>query len=177
MTHAPSQATNDPRRGKAFAEKLLVPVAARADGGRAVLHLATRSSGLELSCGMEHRFESASAVTVEARAEGDGAQIVLMADLEPGASLRLSKFVAYHWAAQAQSGDLVARVARMLDRAGRHGYEAIEEKHRRRVADFWRRSDVDCAALRTCNGGCASTSSSSCRRRLPARASVSPPRA
>ena len=32
VTHAPSQTADDPRRGKGFAEKVLVPVAARADG-------------------------------------------------------------------------------------------------------------------------------------------------
>ena len=83
---------------------------------------------------MEHHVESDSAVTVEASAEGDGARVVVLAELEPGASLRLSKYVAYHWAAQAPAGDLVARVDRTLDRARGHGYDAIEEQHRRHVA-------------------------------------------
>jgi alpha,alpha-trehalose phosphorylase len=143
VTHAPSETADDPRRGKGFAEKVLVPVAAHAHGARAVLRLATRSSGLEMACGIEHNVECGSAVTVEATAEGDGAQVVVVAELEPGASLRLSKYVAYHWAAQAPAGDLEARVERTLDRAGAQRYDAIEEEHRRHVSDFWRRSDIE----------------------------------
>jgi hypothetical protein len=123
--------------------KVLVPVAARADGARAVLRLATRSSGLGMACGMEHDVQCGSAVTAEATAEGDGARVVVVAELEPGASLRLSKYVAYHWAAQLSAGDLEARVERTLDRAGSQGYDAIEEQHRRHVSDFWRRSDIE----------------------------------
>jgi alpha,alpha-trehalose phosphorylase len=143
VTHAPGETADDPRRGKGFAEKVLVPVTACADGARAVLQLATRSSGLHMACGMEHHVDSASAVTVETTAEGDGARVVVLAELEPGASLRLSKFVAYHWAAQAPAGDLAARVDRTLDRARGQGYGAIEEQHRRHVAAFWRRSDIE----------------------------------
>jgi alpha,alpha-trehalose phosphorylase len=52
VTHAPQATADDPRRGKGFAEKVLVPLAARAGGTRAVLHLTTRNSGLELACGI-----------------------------------------------------------------------------------------------------------------------------
>ena len=178
VTHAPSETADDPRRGKGFAEKVLVPVVARANGGRAVLKLATRSSGLEMACGMEHHVESASAVTVEATAEGDGARVVVLADLEPGAALRLSKYVAYHWAAQAPAGDLVARVDRTLDRAGARRGTTRSREHRGTSSDFWRRSDIELdGRARAPAGRCASTSSSSCRRRPAPRASACPPRA
>jgi alpha,alpha-trehalose phosphorylase len=139
VTHAPQQGADDPRRGKGFAEKVLVPLAARAAGRRAVLHLATRSSGLELACGIEHLVDG---LPGEAHAEGDGARVVVHAELEPGTPLRLQKLAAYHWAAKAPSGDLVARVERTLDRAVRDGYDIVEFDHRRHVEDFWRTSDV-----------------------------------
>ncbi len=143
VTREPEQAADDPRRGKGFAEKVLVPLAARAAGERAVLQLATRNSGLELACGMAHAIASAADVTVRSEAEGDGAKVVALADLAAGESLRLSKYVAYHWAAQAPAGDLAARVERTLDRAEASGYEAIEAAHRVHVEDFWKRSDVE----------------------------------
>jgi alpha,alpha-trehalose phosphorylase len=143
VTHGPGETSDDPRRGKGFAEKVLVPLAAHADDGRALLRLATRNTGIELACGMEHSVESACPVTVQARAEGDGAQVVFLADLEAGGSVRVSKYVAYHWAAQAAPGDLAARVRRTLDRAAAEGYDMIEFDHRRHVEDFWRRSDVE----------------------------------
>jgi alpha,alpha-trehalose phosphorylase len=142
VTHAPEGASDDPRRGKGFAEKVLRPLAARAADGRAVLHLATRNSGLHLAVGMDHAVESAAPVTVRTRAEGDGAATVMLAELQPGEPLRLSKYLAYHWAADAPDGDLVARADRTLDRACHDGYDHIADRQRGHVAAFWARSDV-----------------------------------
>jgi alpha,alpha-trehalose phosphorylase len=139
VTHAPEQTGNDPRRGKGFAEKVLAPVAARADGGRALLELVTRNSRLQLACGMAHHAD----VPARASAEHDCARFVVEAALGVGESLRLSKFVAYHWAAQAPDGDLLARVDRTLDRAAAAGYDRVEEDHAAEVEAFWRRSDIE----------------------------------
>ena len=68
---------------------------------------------------------------------------MLQADLAAGESLRLSKFVAYHWEAQAPAGDLLGRVERTLRRARSKGYGAIEAAHSAEVEEFWRRSDVE----------------------------------
>jgi alpha,alpha-trehalose phosphorylase len=112
-----------------------------AAGARAALHLITRHSGLELACGIEHAVASTTPVEVSTTAAGDGAQVVVLADLDAGESLRLSKFLAYHWARGAR--DLVARVDRTLDRAMADGYERVEREHAAHVAEFWRRSDVE----------------------------------
>ncbi len=143
VIHAEEHDSDDPRRGKGFAESALVPVTARAADKRAVLHHATRNSGLELASGMEHSIESTGAVAVEAHSDADYAEVVVLADLEAGDSLRLSKYIAYHWAPTDAHSDLVARVDRTLDRAARHGYERIEADQRRHVGEFWRRSDIE----------------------------------
>jgi alpha,alpha-trehalose phosphorylase len=142
VTYGPAEGSDDPRRGRGFAEKALVPIAARAGDWRAVLHMRTRNSGLELACGMDHAIEFAGEATVEATAEGDGAKLVVLADLEANQPLRLSKFVAYHWDGRAPAGDLVARADRTLDRATLDGYDMIEFDHRRHVEEFWARSDI-----------------------------------
>jgi alpha,alpha-trehalose phosphorylase len=125
VTHHPDETADDPRRGKGFAEKVLVPLAAQAREARAVLHLATRNSGLEVACGVEHDVVAADGAAVEAAAAGDGAQVTVLADLGAGESLRLSKYVAYHWGARAAAGDLAARVGRTLDRAAADGYDLV----------------------------------------------------
>jgi alpha,alpha-trehalose phosphorylase len=134
VTHAPSAGADDPRRGKGFANKVLVPHAARAEGTRALLQLSTCRSGLQLACGIEHLVDRPAWAT----ARDDAAQVVVEAELAAGESLRLSKFVAYHWGAVADP-ELVERT---LDRAAAAGYEAVEAEHREVVADFWERSDV-----------------------------------
>ena len=144
VTHPPDEPASDPRRGRGFTESPLRPLAAGVAGRRAALHLATRSSGLQLACGMEHHVVAAGPpVTTEATADGDAAAVVLLADLDPGRPLRLCKYVAYHWARAESAGDLVARVDRTLDRAARDGYPAVEREHRRRVEAFWRDADVE----------------------------------
>jgi alpha,alpha-trehalose phosphorylase len=135
--------SDDPRRAKAFDEKPLVPLAASADGHRALLDLATRNSGLKLACGIDHAVESEVPVTVESSARDDHAAVVLLADLSEGQSLRLSKFAAYHWGDADQNGRLSARAKRTLDRALRDGYDAVERAQRRDAGEFWRRSDIE----------------------------------
>ncbi|MDX6707508.1 MAG: alpha,alpha-trehalose phosphorylase, partial [Solirubrobacteraceae bacterium] len=142
VTHGPAETSDDPRRGRGFAEKVLVPLSARADGARAVLELATRNSGMRLACGMDHTVESSAPVELRCTAADDGARLEVLAHLEAGEPLRVSKFVAYHWAGKAPDGDLVARAVRTLDRAVRDGYHMVEFDHRRRVEDFWSHSDV-----------------------------------
>ena len=105
-----------------------------------MLRLATRNSGLELACGMEHLVTNGRVTS--AAAAGDGAALTVEADLAPGRLLRLDKLLAYHWGA---SGDHAGHVARTLDRAAADGFDAIEAEHAAHVAAFWARSDVEVA--------------------------------
>ena len=84
--HVPATESDDPRRGRAFD---LVPLG----GG----FFRTRESGLELAVGVRHEIETDAAVTTT----GD---VIFSADLRPGQSFTLTKFVAYHW----EGGDVGA---------------------------------------------------------------------
>ena len=106
-----------------------------------VLSLATRRSGLTLACGMHNDFTGAAAV--ETTVDGDAARVVAESALVAGGSLRLRKYVAYHWAANTAPGEMAARAHRTLDRAASEGYDAVEQAHSRRVEAFWERSDVE----------------------------------
>ena len=139
LTHPPAADSDDPRRGKGFGEHPFAPVHASCAGARAVLELATRESGLRLACAMDHRVSGA--VRLDGAAGGDHARVAFGAMLAPGGSVRLEKFVAYHWADAARDG-LAARAQGTLDRATRAGYERVERAHRRRLNAFWRRSDA-----------------------------------
>jgi alpha,alpha-trehalose phosphorylase len=134
--------SDDPRRAKGFAERPLVPLAASASEHRALLRLATRNSGLQLACGMDHSIESDAGTLASATAEDDHAAVVVLADLDAGQSLSVTKFAAYHWAGEDQQDQLAGRVHRTLDRALARGYDAVEAAHALHVEDFWERSDV-----------------------------------
>ena len=90
VTHGRGVSSDDPRRGNGHGARALVPMAARADERRAVLELKTRNSRLTLACGMEHEIDCSSDVTTHVNAQGDGAQLVVLANLRPGESLRLA---------------------------------------------------------------------------------------
>ena len=73
---------------------------------------------------MEHYVEGgpvAPGWPAAVNAADDGAQVVVLeAELRPGETLRMTKFVAYHWAEQAPAGDPPGRGSyRTLDRADR----------------------------------------------------------
>jgi alpha,alpha-trehalose phosphorylase len=120
VTHAAAAHADDPRKGRAFD---LLPL------GDGVFR--TRESGLELTVGVRHEIETDAAVATT----GD---VVFHADLEPGQSLTLTKFVAYHW----EGGD----VTHTLDRATDAGYDATERDQRRAAADFWDDADIEVQA-------------------------------
>ena len=68
----PRGGADDPRRGRGFAEKVLVPLGAPREGTRAVLRLATRNSGLELACGMEHVVDGGRVTSAAAAGDARG---------------------------------------------------------------------------------------------------------
>ena len=93
---------------------------------------------------MDHRIAADVPVAVEPDAEGDRAEVLLLADLPAGETLRVSKSVAYHWAPRRAARDLLARVDGTLDRATAAGHAAVEAAHaraRRRVLAPQRRRD------------------------------------
>src|SRR5262245_59111967 len=143
VTHAEPQCTDDPRRAKGFADKVLVAQGGEADGSRALLSLRTRRSGLELSAGMDHAVTGSVPVQMDSVIDGDSARTTLLARLGAGDTLTLSKYVAYHWAPDPRPGDLAARTRRTLDRAAAAGYLTLEAGQRRHVRAFWERSDVE----------------------------------
>ena len=137
-----AEASDDPRRGRDRGAGALDLLAAEAGDGRAVLRLATRSSGLELACGMDHAVGCDAPVTVDAQLRADGGAVTVGAELRPGQVLRLDKLLAYHWG-EVRAPGLGGQVHDTLDRAAAHGYHGVARAHAAHVATFWRRADVE----------------------------------
>lgn len=89
----PSQ-TGDPRVAAAQ-EGTLVPDFAVGEGHRAVLGHHTRDSGLRMAAAMDHDVEAPAQVWTETHTEDDLARLTIAADVHPGQTLRLTKYVAY----------------------------------------------------------------------------------
>lgn len=142
VTHGEGDRSDDPRRGGRPGGTGLIPVDRSADGTRVALELATQVSGLSMACGMEHRVEAGDCSSIESSVDADAGRVTFLLDAEPGTPVMISKFLAYHYAAEAPKGDLQRRVHRTLDRAQRDGFDRIAAVQRERLDAFWESSDV-----------------------------------
>ncbi len=144
VTHAGADAgaADDPRKGRGFEPGVMMAKSGEAKGSRAVLGFRTRSSGLPMACGMEHETNLDGEVVPVSEVSGDSARAVFRVRAEPGRTVRLVKYLAYHHGADTPMGELTFRVGETLDRAKSDGFERIVNEQRTRVDAFWDVSDV-----------------------------------
>ena len=136
-----TQPDGDPRT-RQFGCEVLESRVNRTTDARVVRGCATRSSGMTLSCGIDHEMETDCAYTSDVQADGSSRQVVFSIDGKVGARIRLIKYITYHSSRRPQAEELCLRADRTLDRAIRQGFSALLASQRRFVDDFWNRSDV-----------------------------------
>ena len=140
---------DDPRLAKSFKEQVLVPERMSAEGTRVLMGYRTRSSGMSLGCGMDHRVESECEYTVTSSCPGGGGrngfidcgEVVFNIDAVPGKPFTLYKYLTYHTSHSETPAELRARAGRTLDRGARHGYDRLRADQQAYVEEFWRRSE------------------------------------
>ncbi|MEU7632577.1 glycosyl hydrolase family 65 protein [Nocardia sp. NPDC049220] len=137
---APSK---DPRAAAALAASLQSE-AHSCHGEWAELVHRTFGSGLRVGCVMDHLVEGPS---VQCRSESspDLARVTMTAELQPGHSLQLVKFVAYGWSSARSLPGVRAQVAAALTAATTTGWAAMLAEQRAYLDDFWDRADVEVA--------------------------------
>ena len=136
--HDPS---NDPRI-RQFGCEVLEPRVKRTSGQRVVLGFQTRSSGMTLSCAIDHNMLTDCNYAVDVRAEASSGQVVYSVDGLAGTRIRLIKYITYHSSRRSQAQELCQRSERVLDRAVHHGFDDLLQSQRCFLDDFWSRSDV-----------------------------------
>ncbi len=135
--------TADPRMAQGFVGRVLNPQGHETQGMRALLSYRTKSSGLTLGCGMDHAVETECAVSAAASCEDDTAAIVFRIRGIAGQPCRIVKFLAYHHGPNATPHEIRSQTAWTLDRAMEEGFDAILDRQRTYVRDFWDRADVE----------------------------------
>lgn len=131
-------------------------IGVRVDGGLALTHAdadptqacvgqATRRSGIRLACVQGHRLPDRRLAFASAGTDGSGAHQKYIAELAPGESVTLEKYVAYAWN---EPGDDTP-YATLLDRARVELTEALQQSFEQHLAtqasacaDFWRTADL-----------------------------------
>ena len=138
----PPRAAHDPRQAKVFTQTVLHHRRSYAKGQRIVLCHATDKSHLVLSCAIDHVLETPCHTSWETHHSEDAGQVVVTIDAEPGQSITIVKYMAYHTSQTAPPEEMCARVERTLDRAVAEGFSALFLAQERYMHDFWERSDI-----------------------------------
>jgi alpha,alpha-trehalose phosphorylase len=134
--------SGDPRQAKGIGGSALVPRSHSKEGDRIVLVHETKSSGMSLACGIDHRLETDCAAVTEGSVSEQSGQVVFSAEAEQGKPVRLLKYICYHTSSTAPPEELKARVDRSLNRAVGQGFDALMEGQKAYLARFWRHSDI-----------------------------------
>jgi alpha,alpha-trehalose phosphorylase len=132
----------DPRHTRLFKEKVLKPEFQRSEEKRMVLGFQTRSSGMRLSCGVDHDISSSCSYTCQSDLSETQGKMVFTVDAQPEVPIRIIKYMTYHTSRSAPVSDLVERAERTLARAKADGFDGLLASQKNRLGAFWRKSDV-----------------------------------
>jgi alpha,alpha-trehalose phosphorylase len=137
----PPHQEEDPRLGRQVGG-VLQPRSSDRSGLRLLFTYSTRTSGMGLSCGVDHTLETTCAFTVDGTCANGTGQVVFHVDAEPGQPIQLTKYVTYHTSRSDKTDELKARAARTLDRVLKHGLDQLCQDQRAYLDDFWESSDI-----------------------------------
>jgi alpha,alpha-trehalose phosphorylase len=138
----PAHAGDDPRAAAALRSPLVPEYAAQRAERVSLVHV-TRVSGLRVGAAMDHLIGGPEGTAVSAEAADDLGRVTVTADVAPGATLRIVKFLAYGWSAQRSRPAVLDQVEGALTEARNTGWDGLVVAQRDALDDFWGRADVE----------------------------------
>jgi alpha,alpha-trehalose phosphorylase len=138
----PEAPSRDPRVAAALRAPLVGEFSA-ATGNRVTLLHRTRASQLLVGAAMDHVLEAPDGVEAHSEAEEDLGRVTFAINLEPGATLRVAKFLSYGWSAQRSLPAVRDQVEAALVEARHTGWTGLLDGQREALDEFWMRSDVE----------------------------------
>ncbi len=140
---APDVADRDDPRVAAALTSPLMSEAHGHNGLRAGLVHITRASRLRISAGMDHIVDGPEDTVTAAESHDDLARVTISTELEPGARLRIEKFIAYGWSSRRSLPALRDQTDAALAAAVHTGWNGLCAEQREYLDDFWARADID----------------------------------
>jgi len=134
-------AGSDPRQSRTLTSETLQADVEREAGRRVIRTYRTTSSDLAVAAGMHHEFDPATVTHAHTRMDPGRAQIIFHVAAEPGQTVTISKWLAYHYG-EAEPAELADRVELTLDHALTLGFAAALADHQHHVTSFWDRSEL-----------------------------------
>jgi alpha,alpha-trehalose phosphorylase len=132
----------DPRLGRGFQGRVLMPQVHYRKKGRVVLGHITGASKMTLACGTDHILETDCSYSYESRAEENLGKVAYAIQAEPGKPIKLTKYISYHTSSHIPADELCTSVERTLDRAVASGFQDLLDGQQKYLEEFWRRGDV-----------------------------------
>ncbi|MCH7615288.1 MAG: glycoside hydrolase family 65 protein [Nitrospinae bacterium] len=142
-----SKDDNDPRKAKAFKDKVLHPLMNVVQDRRVVLCHSTKNSKMMLGCGIDHTLETECPYSYKGESSEEFGQVVFTVEAQPGQSIHLTKYMAYHISHTASFEEIDDRVERTLERAVTMGFSSLQIGQQEYMDEFWRRSDIQVTGL------------------------------
>ena len=133
---------DDPRAAAALRAPLVAQLHAHTDLRATLLHQ-THASGLQVAAGMDHVVEGPDGTITATESEPDLARLTVSTELEPGQTLRITKFLAYGWSSRRSLPSLRGQVEAALAAARRAGWKGLRSGQRQYLDDVWERADVE----------------------------------
>jgi alpha,alpha-trehalose phosphorylase len=132
----------DPRAAAALESPLVLEENTTKDSAGVMVHH-TRASGLRLAAAMDHEIHGPAGTQVDSGGIGDVSRVTVAAEVEPGGTLRLVKYVAYGWSSTRSRPALHDQVVAALADARRTGWDGLVSEQRTFLDDFWAGADVE----------------------------------
>jgi alpha,alpha-trehalose phosphorylase len=142
-----SKDDNDPRKAKAFKDKVLHPLMNHVHDRRVVLCHSTKNSKMMLGCGIDHILETECPHAYKGESSEEFGQIVFTIEAQPGQSIHLTKYIAYHTSHTSSFEEVNDRVGRTLDRGVTMDFSSLQTGQQEYMDEFWRRSDVQVTGI------------------------------
>jgi alpha,alpha-trehalose phosphorylase len=136
------RATLDPRLAKAFPHRVLHQQVGEAEGNRFVFGYSTANSGMTMSIGVDHVIESSCPCDTTITCSDDVGELVVTTEAQPGAPIRITKYITYQHSRSVPVPELVGRCRRTLNRVVAEGFPLLLEAQRDELDRFWDRADV-----------------------------------
>ena len=140
------EASADPRVGAHLPpEGALLTVHHESAGGWGAVVQRTRVTHLAIAASADHlvHVDGGTAPTITATDDEDGVMVVIAADVPAGATLTVTKLLAYCTSLDHPEEALVERARAELDLARDVGFEALVDEQRAVLDRFWGTSDVE----------------------------------
>ncbi len=112
-------------------------------GARVGLVHSTRRSKLLMAAAMDHLVDGPEGTETAAESAPDVGRVTIAANLSPGESLRMVKFIAYGWSSQRSLPAVRDQVAAALTEARHTGWEGLLAAQQAYLDEFWDSADVE----------------------------------